>query len=145
LCGYLGSINPLTAEAADIDLLTLKQELWVIELDLDNLVELTRNKHFEFSALPRFPGVTRDISFLISKDIPYNIIEQSIRSVDVNLVQNVAVFDEYRGKQVPDDKRSVSLRIFIQDMEKTLTDERVDKLIASVLQMLEQTWHITMR
>jgi phenylalanyl-tRNA synthetase beta subunit len=46
---------------------------------------------------------------------------------------------------VPDDKRSVSLRIFIQDMEKTLTDERVDKLIASVLQMLEQTWHITMR
>ena len=145
LCGYLGSINPLTAEAADIDLLTLKQELWVIELDLDNLVELTRNKHFEFSALPRFPGVTRDISFLISKDIPYNIIEQSIRSVDIKLVHNVAVFDEYRGKQVPDDKRSVSLRIFIQDMEKTLTDERVDKLIASVLQMLEQTWHITMR
>lgn len=144
-CAALGRINPHAAELAGIDIPVLKQDIWMIDIDMDQLAALTRANKTVYSDLPRYPAVTRDVSFLISQTVAYSALETAILEVNTKLIQNVSIFDEYRGKQVPEGMRSISLRLEMQDSEKTLTDERVDQLIASVLKKLADTWHITMR
>jgi len=70
---------------------------------------------------------------------------KSIKLVEPYLIQDVKIFDEYRGKGVPDGWHSISLHIILQDYEKTLTEERVEQVIDSVIKMLENTWQIKMR
>jgi phenylalanyl-tRNA synthetase beta chain len=144
-CASVGRIKSQVAESFGIDVTLLKQDVWMLDIDIDALVELTRNLNTVYTNIPRYPAVTRDISFVIETAVPYSSIEAAIRETDPELIREVGVFDEYRGKQVPEGFRSISLRIIVQDNEKTLTDERVDQVIASVLQKLRGTWQINMR
>lgn len=144
-CATVGRLKPEVLENYGIDITLLKQAVWMIDLDIDNLVELTRHLKTEFSPLPKYPAVVRDISFLIKQSVPYAEIENAIKAIAPTLIKGVSIFDEYRGKQVPEGLHSVSLHIILQDNEKTLTDERVDQVIASVVRMLQDTWQINMR
>ena len=145
LCACLGRLKSEIAEKAGIDIHNLKQDIWVLDVEVENLIGLTRDSQPRFVPLPRYPAVTRDISFVIDLTVPYAKIAAAIEAVDPRLISSVSVFDEYRGKQVPTGQRSLSLRLMLQDKEKTLTDERVEQVVASVLKMLESTWQIQMR
>lgn len=145
VCGSIGRLKTKIADNFGIDLTILKQEVWVIELDVDLLIALTRDREIRFRELPRYPSVTRDISFLIKTGVPYAEIRSAIKAVAPDLISEVDVFDQYLGKQVPEGFCSLSLRILLQDCEKTLTDERVDQLLASVQEMLSRTWQTNMR
>jgi len=70
---------------------------------------------------------------------------KSIQQVEPYLIKDVNIFDEYRSKSIPDGLHSISLHIILQDYEKTLTEERVEQVIDSVIKMLENTWQIKMR
>jgi len=145
LIGYFGKLKAPIAEAFGIDTIELKQDVWILSLELDTIVESTRNRQLVFSGLSRYPAVTRDISFLISNNVAYRDIETCLKGINTGLVSAINVFDEYRGKQIPDGYRSLSLHIKIQDKEKTLTEEVVDHLVASMIKKLQETWQITMR
>ncbi|HOH82038.1 MAG TPA: phenylalanine--tRNA ligase subunit beta [Candidatus Syntrophosphaera thermopropionivorans] len=145
LCASFGRLKAKTAERFNIDIITLKQDIWVLDFEVNTLIELTRTNKIEFSPLPKFPAVIRDISFLINFSVPYADIVKSIKLVEPYLIQDVKIFDEYRGKGVPDGWHSISLHIILQDYEKTLTEERVGQVIDSVIKMLENTWQIKMR
>lgn len=144
-CARMGRINPARAEAFGIDTTSLKQDIWLIDVDVEALITLTRANHRVFNVLPKHPAVVRDLSFLISNEVSWTDIQAAIMSIDPALIQKVGIFDEYRGKQVPEGFRSISLHIFMQDQEKTLTDERVDQLIVSTIKVLQDTWGAKMR
>ncbi len=140
-----GRLKTRIAQNFGIDLTLLKQDIWVIELDVDLLISLTRGREKVFRELPRHPAVTRDLSFLIKTEIPYAEIARAIKAVNPDLISDVSIFDQYLGQQVPAGFRSLSLHIVVQDSEKTLTDERVDQVLASVWEMLAHAWQINMR
>ncbi len=140
-----GRLKTTIANNFGIDLTLLKQDIWVIELDVDLIVELTRDRKKVFRELPRHPAVTRDLSFLIKTEVPYAAIATAIKAVNTDLISEVSIFDQYLGEQVPQGFRSMSLRVVMQDSEKTLTDERVDQLLASVQEMLSRAWQIKLR
>jgi phenylalanyl-tRNA synthetase beta chain len=144
-CASCGRLNSRMAADFGIDTGTLKQDVWVIEIDVQGLIERTRDRKPEFSNLPRYPSVGRDLSFVIRSDVAWSEIRELITSVDRNLISSVSIFDQFRGKQIPEGCRSISLHLVLQDSEKTLTDERVDQLIASVIKRLTDTWQINMR
>lgn len=141
----IGMLSPAKADAFGIDLNTLKQDIWVIDIDVQALIEATRDAVVKFQALPRFPGVTRDLSMLVANDISWETIRNSIMTVNHKLISDVSIFDEYRGKQIPEGHRSISLHIYLLDTEKTLTDERVEQLVVSIVKTLEDTLQIKMR
>jgi phenylalanyl-tRNA synthetase beta chain len=145
LCAYVGRLKAKTAEKFGIDITTLKQDIWILEVEVNTLIKLTRNHKTKFSPLPKFPSVIRDISFLINLSIPYAEIVNSIKQVEPYLIKEVNIFDEYRGKGIPNGWHSISLHIILQDCKKTLTEERVEQVIDSVRKMLENTWQIKMR
>lgn len=143
--GYFGKLSASVAESFGIDLIELKQDVWVLHLEASLLTEVTRNNRLVFTPIPRYPAVTRDISFLIEENIPYYDIAAAVKSVDSILIDEVTVFDEYRGKQIPSGYRSLSIHVKFQDLEKTLTDERIDDLVNIVKTKLKNTWQINMR
>ncbi|MCB5287032.1 MAG: phenylalanine--tRNA ligase subunit beta [Candidatus Cloacimonetes bacterium] len=145
LLGSFGRIKPAVLQAWGIDANSLGQDVWTLDFELENIVTLSRNAAIIYQDIPKFPAVTRDLSFLISDQYSYLELQGSIMSLDQAIIREVRVFDEYRSKQIPQGFRSLSLHIVIQDQEKTLTDERVDKLMASVQKTLTEKFEITMR
>ena len=142
---YYGKLNSVVAEKFDIDTIELKQDIWIVQFAMENIINATRNLKTHFQEIPRFPFVTRDISFLIAEEIPYSEIIKTIAEIERNIISEVTAFDEYRGKQIPESKRSLTLRLKFRDKEKTLTDERVDYLIDLIIKKLRETWQIKMR
>jgi len=141
----MGVLQPAKADAFGIDVNTLKQDIWVIDVDLEILGSITRRPVMRYEDIPRYPSVVRDLSLLAPIGVEWASLQAAIMEVDRVLITSVELFDEYRGKQVPEGFRSISIHIFARDREKTLTDERVEQLLASVIKMLDDRWQIKMR
>lgn len=142
---FCGRIKPEIAEKFGIDTLVLKQDIWFVEMDLDALTEASRTLALTYNPIPKFPLVTRDLSFLIPETVSYGTLLDTIRAVDSDIIEHVSIFDEYRSKQIPEGFKSMSIHIFLLDSTKTLTDERIDTLVDSVIKTLQEHLQITMR
>ncbi len=143
--GYFGKIQAGVAENYGIDVIDLKQDVWLIDLDIEAIITATRNNTVIFKPIPRHPAVNRDISFLINDTVPFSEIAEAIIAVEPEVITEAKLFDEYRGKQIPEGMRSLSIHIRFQDQEKTLTDERIDLLFESIQNKLHNAWQIKMR
>lgn len=77
--------------------------------------------------LPKFPSATRDLAVVVREDVHALQIADAVRSAGEGLVEDVQVFDVYRGEHIARDHKSVALHIVYRDPAATLTDERVDR------------------
>ena len=92
-----------------------------------------------FQGLSRMPVVRRDISFEVAQELPVGDLLKALRGRVPALVRAVEVFDQYRGKGVEPGKKSLALRIVMQDTDRTLTDSEVEGVVASIReQLIEQ-------
>ncbi|HET8562512.1 MAG TPA: phenylalanine--tRNA ligase subunit beta [Candidatus Binatia bacterium] len=119
--GYLGEIHPNVREELDLPLFLL------FELDFEELVEYApREKTARF--LPRFPAVERDLAVVVDEGFPSQQIIEWVRKLNNSLIENVEVFDEYRGAPIPDGKKSLAYKISYRSEDRTLTDSEVKAL-----------------
>jgi phenylalanyl-tRNA synthetase beta chain len=91
-----------------------------------------------FQGLSRMPVVRRDISFEVAEEVPVGSLLSAIRGRVPPLVREVEVFDQYRGKGVEAGKKSLALRIVMQDTDRTLTDSEVERVVASIREQLNE-------
>jgi phenylalanyl-tRNA synthetase beta chain len=91
-----------------------------------------------FGGVSRMPVVRRDLSFEVSQELPVGVLLAAIRGAVPPLVRAVEVFDQYRGKGVEPGKKSLALRIVMQDTDRTLTDSEVEAIVASIREQLIQ-------
>jgi phenylalanyl-tRNA synthetase beta chain len=91
-----------------------------------------------FGGLSRMPLVRRDISFEVAEDVPAGTLLGAVRKGLPAFVQEVEVFDQYRGKGVEAGKKSLALRIVMQDTDRTLTDSEVERVVASIREQLNE-------
>ena len=131
--GILGEIHPEVSEKYGIDV-----PCYIAELNLDVLFERAVLKK-SAKPLPKFPAVTRDIAILVDDEVLVQTIENTIRKQGGRMVENVNLFDVYKGKQVPEGKKSVAYAIVYRDDTKTLTDKDVNKVHDKILRALEHT------
>jgi len=99
----------------------------------------------KYKPLPKFPAVTRDIALLVEDAILVQEIDETIRKAGGNLVEKVELFDIYKGKQVPEGKKSIAYAIAYRDENKTLTDGEVNKVHEKILKSLEYKLGATLR
>ena len=76
----------------------------------------------EYHPLPKFPATTRDLAVLCDDELPVQSIEKAIRAGAGNLLEQVELFDIYKGKQIPDGKKSIAYNITMRSADRTLTD-----------------------
>jgi len=142
---YFGKLRPDMAERFSIDTLTMKQDLWILEFKMNDLIEVSSNRAFAYSDLPRYPSVTRDLSFLLPLEHSYADLSKETIACDPELIEELSIFDEYRSKQIPAGYRSVSIHLFLRDKQKTLTEERIEQVVESVVKKLQEKLQIIMR
>jgi phenylalanyl-tRNA synthetase beta chain len=126
--GYVGVVDPRLARAYDVADTTALATLFV-----DRLPPHTTPKYVPPS---KFPAVDRDLAVVVPLDVLASDLVDAVRGEP--LVRSATVFDEYRGPQVGDGKKSLALRIVLQSGEKTLTDEDADAALARIVATLRE-------
>ncbi len=137
--GVLGQIHPEAAGAFG-----LSGEIYAAELDMEAIYE-NRNLYHEFRHLPKYPSTSRDFSFVCDEDLEAGKIEEICLRAGGKLTESASVYDVYRGKQIGDGKKSVTIRIMLRAADRTLTDEEADKTAAKMLSALEKELGISLR
>ena len=125
-----GLVNAPILEAFEIE-----QEVFFAELFWDDLLALLRSER-SFNELPKFPEVRRDLALLLDEHIRYSQIEKIAFKTESKLLKQVRVFDYYRGKNIPDGKKSYAVSFFLQDLNKTLTDKEIDRIMKKIADSL---------
>ena len=129
--GYFGQIHPLVAQNYGVD-----GELYCAELALDELAN-AKGADPEYVPLPKFPSVTRDIAVVCEEKVTVGALEDCIRSAGGKLIQQITLFDIYRGKGVDEGKKSVAFNLVLRADDRSLTGEEADADVKKVLEALE--------
>jgi phenylalanyl-tRNA synthetase beta chain len=126
--GTLGEIHPDVADDLELGARAVYADLSVPALFRAR--ELAGDP--QVTPLPRFPAVRRDIALEVDEAHPAGAVADAIREAGGGLVEEVRLFDLYRGAQVAEGHKSLAFRVTYRDLEATLTDKKVDKAHARV-------------
>ncbi len=134
--GWLGMLHPKVERE-----LGFETRVFLFELDQDKLLKRTLPA---FKPLSKFPQVRRDIAIVVEERVTAVSLTQCVESLSP-LIRQVLVFDVYQGTGIEGGKKSVALGLIFQDDEETLTDVKVDGVIAEVLARLAQEFNAKLR
>ena len=116
----------------------------LFELDQDCMKPF-RSRTNSFTHLPEYPMTEYDISVLLPGEVKWEDVAQTIRGVKSELFHGAHFVDEYRGKQVPDGKKSVTVRLAIGSKEKTLTSAEIEDVANGVINKLVKRFGAELR
>jgi phenylalanyl-tRNA synthetase beta chain len=135
--GYLGVLQPEIVEK--LDLKKQKPEIVVFEINLENLLPYIP-EGLHYTPIPKYPPVERDIAFVVDDAVPSSHIRDIVESFPSDLIEEVSLFDYYKGAHIPAGKKSLAFNIIYRSQEKTLTDEEVEKLHTLLIEyIIEKT------
>ncbi|MCE7793405.1 phenylalanine--tRNA ligase subunit beta [Salipaludibacillus sp. CUR1] len=129
--GVLGQLHPAAAKEWSLP------ETYVFELDLSILMSFPAEA-VRYEAIPRYPGMDRDIALVVDEDIKAEELEKVIVAHGGSLLSTVSVFDLYQGENLEAGKKSLAFSLRYQNREKTLTEEEITEVHTKVLQALEE-------
>ena len=139
MLGIFGQLHPLTAQNYGFT-----APVYAAELDFDAIFEHIDGV-IEYKPLPKFPASTRDFSFVCDEELEVGKLSALIARAGGKLVENVELFDIYRGAQLGEGKKSVSFRVTLRASDRTLTVEEADKVSSKILSSLEHQLGLTLR
>lgn len=134
----LGEIHPAVQENYEIG-----TKVYTAEIDMDTALMFTQPEK-TYRPLPKFPAATRDFAFLCDAELPVLHLEQMIAQAVGPTLESIRLFDVYRGKQIPQDKKSVAFSVTMRSAERTLTDEEADGAMKRITKALAKE-NITLR
>jgi phenylalanyl-tRNA synthetase beta chain len=143
LAGYVGVIDPRLARAYEVADTTALATVFV-----ESLPPRVTPKYVPPS---KFPPVDRDIAVVVGLDVLAGDLVEAVRpwarsgQAEEPLVRSATVFDEYRGPQVGEGKKSLALRIVLQSDEATLTDEQADAAMQRIVARLRERFGAVLR
>jgi len=120
----IGSIGRLTEHVAAS--YKFRQPVYVLELDLSALLS-GPVKAIQYSPLPRYPSVVRDLSLLVNRNVALDEIFRTVNEQRVDDCRSVKLVGTFEGGNIPQGKRSVTLRLEYRSDERTLRDEEVEE------------------
>ena len=98
-----------------------------------------------YRPLPRFPAITRDLALLCDEDVSVGSLTECIRRGGGALLRSVEFFDVYRGKGIPQGKKSVAFSLTLRSDEGTLTVEHAEEDVQNVLALLKSELNAVIR
>lgn len=135
--GFIGALHPSLE-----DILGLKKEAFIFELNLNNILEKNQLKYQKIS---KFPSINRDISITVPNDIPATDITDWITKIAGELLYSVELFDVYQGKTIDLDRKSLSFSLIFWRNSSTLQDQSVEVVTEVILASLEKRFNALLR
>ena len=132
---FFGDIHPSILKKLDIKV----EALVGFEIFLDNLKQPKKSlkdqkTQYKYSD---FQKSERDFAFVLDKNFKVQELIEIISNVDKELVKSVKVFDVYEGTNIPEGKKSIALNVTIQSLEKTLTEDDLNKINQLIISAVE--------
>ena len=142
IIGFIGELHPRLQQVLDLPLAPV-----VFEIDASFLQKRNLPAHHEIS---KFPAVTRDLALLVKQNVNVQSLLDTFAAERVanpacEIMQDIVLFDEYRGKGLPEGQKSLAFRVTMQDTRSTLQDEAVDAAIAALAEAVHQKHGATIR
>ncbi len=137
--GILGQVHPTVAENYGFG-----APVYVAELCVPALFAAS-SEMTEYKPLPKYPAVSRDFSFLCDEALEVGTALAVMSKAGGKLVEDVRLFDIYRGEKLGEGKKSVSIRVTLRAADRTLTQEDCDKASAKILAALEKELSLNLR
>jgi len=135
--GWLGMLHP-----------TLEKQLGfdtpVFLFDFDQALLLDKQVA-AFKPLSKFPSVRRDLALIVEEEVTADAVSLCIQACGEPMLQNVVIFDIYRGKGVAEGSKSVALSLHLQNDLQTLTDAEIDAIVSRILARLTNQIHAKLR
>jgi phenylalanyl-tRNA synthetase beta chain len=141
--GIFGQIHPQLAQQRD-----LNNEVYLFELDFNILLTALDRDAIntpKFQPYSTYPGSDRDLAFFAPLDLSVAEISKAMSKAGGKLLQKVEVFDEYKGKNVPEGQRSLAFNLVYQASDRTLTDKDVDPVHQKVRDTLVKRFDVMLR
>ena len=123
----------------------IKQPVFAAEINWPAFCTLIKRNKIKYSELPKFPEVRRDLAILLDESVSYADLRKSALRVGKKLLKNVGLFDVYRGDKIAEGKKQYALSFVLQDLEKTLTDNDVEKVMSKLLATFQNEFGATLR
>jgi phenylalanyl-tRNA synthetase beta chain len=135
--GFIGELTPGVVEKLDLKI--AKPEIVVFELDLERLLAAASEK-LRYAPIPKYPAVERDIAIILDDGLTSAEVMKELSGYRSEFIERVELFDYYKGKTIPQGKKSLGYRITYRSPERTLTDEEVEAVhVALVAYILQRT------
>jgi len=128
--GMLGEIHPRVLSGYGID-----APVYLLDLDIEAIFSLATDFD-SFVAPSRFPDVFRDSAFLLDEAVSAGEVLSVMERSKGRDVEDIVLFDLYRGKGVPEGKKSIAVRVRYRSSERTLTDEEITKMHGKLIKAL---------
>src|SRR3989337_870797 len=131
--GFFGELHPEFQEK-----LGLPKSVYIFEIDLEKLISLEKTVEKKFASLPKFTSVRRDIALVVDDNISLGEILNEIRKVKSPLIEDLRVFDVFKGGHVSQGKKSIAVSMILRASDKTLTDEEANEVQAMAISGLQK-------
>ena len=140
--GFIGELHPRWLQKYD-----LPQAPVLFEIDAASLQQRPVPKYEDIS---KFPGATRDLALVVKQAVAAQDLLDAFRAeIAVNpsgkIVQAIVLFDEYRGKGLEADEKSLAFRFGLQDTQNTLQDDQVEALMTALADAAREKHHAKLR
>lgn len=137
--GFLGEVHPDVLARMD-----MAGRVVVCELDLDLLAARFPDKE-PFRAIPRLPSSSRDVAFLVRRELEAAELLRLATDLNEELLEKVKIFDVYEGKNIPGGMKSLGLHFSYRSAERTLTDEEVNEVHARIVRGIIEKAGVSIR
>ena len=124
----LGTLNIQLLTRLDIS-----QAVFYAELHWDTIMKAIRKNQLQFTEIPKYPAVSRDLALLVDKAVEFAQIEQIARETEKKNLRKVELFDVYEGKKLPAGKKSYAINFILQDDTQTLTDKAIESIMHKLI------------
>ena len=127
--GIIGELHPKWTQKYD-----LPQAPLLFELDMDAVLATEKVR---YQAVSKFQAGRRDLAFVLPENVAFADLQAALGQVNNPIIQGIELFDVYRGAGLPENHKSLAVKISLQDMNATLTDETVEPIIQELIAKAE--------
>jgi phenylalanyl-tRNA synthetase beta chain len=131
--GYFGKVHP-----------NISKNVYAFELSVSKLLK-QKIRSIKYKEISKYPSVSRDVAFVIDKNILASDIKKVISKTGGHLLVDIEVFDVYEGSNIDQDKKSIAFNLTFEDNTKTLSDDEVNNIINNIIREVEDKFKAKLR
>ena len=142
ILAQFGEIHPFILQKFEINTNVNGFEIHLDQVSQFQLKTSSTKKAYNSNALQ---AIERDFAFLFPKNIKAGEIINKIKKIDKQLIKKVTIFDVFEGNKLPENMKSIAIKVMLQPIEKTFTDSEIETISNTIIDLISKTFEGKLR